>query len=71
LQCFNTSNMCYGMLSSDMNVLRIIVEHSVNISKHFEHCIATFVIRPPLTKVLMQCFECCTYVQLQKKHARF
>jgi hypothetical protein len=28
---FKTRDMCYGMLSSDINVMRIIVEHSVNI----------------------------------------
>jgi hypothetical protein len=66
-----TRDMCYGMLSSDMNVLCIIVEHSVNIPKHSNHCTATFVNRPLLTKAPMQCFKCCTYVQFQKKHARF
>jgi hypothetical protein len=68
--------MCYGMLSSDTNVLRIIVEHSVNIPKHRKHYIATFVRKAFLTKGaffltkgLIQCFECCTYFNFNKNTA--
>jgi hypothetical protein len=58
------------MLSSDMTVLRILVKHSKNIPKHSKHCISTNVRKCFLTFVLMQCFECCTYVAGHTMHAR-